>query len=140
MTIERKRRIWLRRALTHLWLIFPQPHNVGGRLQVALGSPKANDEPWDGMYHEATPLYPAHIVVNRALDDSIHVLCVLLHELAHFATETECAAHGNAFRRVARSVGLRSTKRELSTWTTPTPSLHQVLETILGKLGPYPKE
>jgi len=140
--IDSSRNRWLRKATT---LLRPLLTNGGHpcapqTLVVRVGSPRPDEVEWDGLFYEATPVYPAHIVLSRSLVDSHHVLRVLLHELCHFATESECQAHGNAFRNAARAIGLRSKHNEPTAWTTPTPSLHRALERILHKLGPYPQE
>lgn len=97
-----------------------------------------NETPWSGMYYPATPKYPAHVCIHRELSDTHLILRVLAHELLHHATESECAAHGNAFRRAARDLGLYKSKRESVSWTTPTPSLHRALDQIITTLGTYP--
>lgn len=94
---------------------------------------------WWGMFYGATPVFPAHVVLNRDIDDGMIALRILLHEMCHYATESECAIHGKKFNTVARAVGLYRKANELAPWVTPTPTLHQTLERILRKLGSYPQ-
>lgn len=136
MALDPKRNRWLRKATTALRPILkaagracpPQP------VTVQIGHIETNG----AYFFEATPIFPAHIVMNRAIDDSFTILGLLLHELCHYATETECATHGNAFRTVAKSVGLSNGKNAPYFWITPSPSLHRNFEQILNKLGTYP--
>lgn len=141
--LERRRERWLRSATRMLRPLFDatlDPLPPLKLLRIGIGTPPADEGDWAGQCYPATPMYPTHIIINRKEDDSHIVLRILTHELCHYATESECSAHGAAFRRSARACGLRRSKREKIFWTTPTPTLHREFDRIVAKLGPYPKD
>jgi SprT-like family len=136
MSLDTRRNRWLRRATTLLQPLFADVAPIKTRSVVVRVA--GDDSDCLGTFRTATPIFPAHICIDRSVVESNLVLRVLAHELCHFATEAEAAAHGNAFRRVARGIGLCNTKASEAFWVTATPTLHRTLEQILQKLGPYP--
>lgn len=141
MNLDQRRTRWLRRAITQLKpILFDAGVTLPAQpLVVGIGSPSPSEAKWNGVYFEATPLFPSHIIVNRLLDDGFHILCILLHELCHFADDGNKVCHSATWRRYVRAVGLRRSKREESFFTTPIPALHHRLERVLQRLGSYPK-
>lgn len=143
--LDRRRLRWLREALVLLQRMLQEDElGVIGPCAVGLGQLKRNN----AEFFSATPLdvypralrYPSHIIVNRDVTDPQRLLCLLLHELAHYVTEDEGEAHGRKWQQVARTFGLRRGKGELSHFTTPCVTLQQRLSPILARLGPYPVE
>lgn len=138
MNIDAQRNRWLRRAST---LLKPILRNTGHPIPsqpliIRVGTPE--DPEFLGQFFLATPIFPSHIVISREISDAYPALRVLLHELCHFATETEQHAHGYKFRTVARAAGLVRGRNEVAFWTSVTPSLHQTLDKMITILGSYP--
>lgn len=71
------------------------------------------------------------ILVCPTLGDSVKILATLVHELCHAALPSG-TAHGAAFGRLARAMGLTGKM----TATVPTAELEERLNALIEKLGP----
>jgi len=104
---------------------FPSRNALGNRLR-AIGE-CWSDKASKGSYFE--------IFVSPLINDPVHVLDVLTHEVVHAVVGLECG-HKKPFRMVAVAVGLEGSMKS----TTAGEELKGRLEKIAKTLGPYPHD
>lgn len=91
---------------------------------------RAIGECWSGVAAEDGR---CQVFVHPALSESVRVLGVLAHELAHAAVGVQ-HGHRGPFARVARGLGLEGKL----TATTEGPVFIKLAESIISDLGAYP--
>lgn len=139
-TTRLTREDWLNRAVKLLRPICTQ-HNivVPATVHVSIGWPSRLalsrrrpriGECWHG---EHTKDKHPQLFISPVLNDSVRVLDVLLHELLHTALPVK-TAHGSAFAKAARAVGLEGKP----TATVAGKELRERLVAMVEKLGELP--
>jgi hypothetical protein len=129
---------WLTRAVTELRPLFhavsfPLPANI----RVTCGFPSRHararnrfvGEHWSGKASEDGT---HEILISPVEDDPIEVFAVLVHELAHAATDGD--GHGSLFKRCVRSLWLEGKP----TATRPGAKFKDEYTPLIESLGAYP--
>jgi len=128
---------WLLAAVAKLSPLFQAADapKLPENLKVSCGWPKGGKDSRIGEYWPhglCLDGKTAHIFISPALQDSVEVLDVLVHELVHAVHPKE--KHGGDFKKLALRLGLTGRMKA----TVAGPELKVKLEAVAAELGVYP--
>ena len=130
---------WLSQALVELRPLFEGAgHSLPEKIRVTCGFPANNarsakkraiGQHWspkasDDQTHE--------ILISPVVDDEVEVFAILIHELAHAATDGD--GHRGRFPKLVRSLGLEGP----ATSTVAGDRFKSQYKALIESLGPYP--
>lgn len=128
------REAWLNAAVKALRPVFKTAgHPLPAVIRVSAGLPAGNARKIAGQHWAPQIAGGVHqVFINPTEAESLSVLGVLVHELAHAASPV--GGHGKEFGKVARAVGLVGPLRS----TEPGDELTKELRALARRLGKYP--
>lgn len=137
---KKNRETWLTQGLTALIPVFKSAgYEIPKNIRITCGWPSKSagrsskrriGECWDG---KASADGTIEIIVSMVLDEPVHVLDVLTHEIVHAVVGNE-HGHKGPFRKCALAVGLTGKM----TATVAGDDLTAKLKTISKRLGKFP--
>lgn len=136
------REVWLMDAASEIKSLYRQagyPQIDDVKFLISTGFPQGNVRKIIGQCHHADCNDGiAHVFINPTQDDTMRVLEIVAHELAH---SMGFRGHTGDFRKAAIAVGLKGTGGKAGNGFTSTDiseDAKSVFEEIAKTLGPYP--